>query len=120
MDFALSTKADAKMSRSTPMRISAVSAAIESVVPYELTHAVASALRVPVFSYITREDPIYMTLEQFFVGIADVTKNSPDHERILDRLPGYLAANVGGLYDDLLSLRAEISENEKLALTKVN
>lgn len=102
------------------MRISAVSAAIESVVPYELTHAVASALRVPVFAYITRDDPVYMTVEQFFNGIADVTKNSPDHERILDRLPGYLCSHGGGKYEDLAALRAEISKNEKLALTKVN
>ena len=103
---------------SSPMRISAVSAAIESVVPYEMTHSVAAALRVPAFAYITRDDPIYMTIEQFFVGIAEVTKGSPDHDRILDRLPGYLSSHVGGLYEDLLALRIEISENEKTQLTK--
>ena len=103
---------------SIQMRISAVSAAIESVVPYEMTHSVASALRVPVFSYITREDPVYMTVEQFFMGIAEVTKDSPDHDRILDRLPGYLSSHGGGRYEDLLNLRLEISKNEKTIATK--
>jgi len=102
---------------SLPMRVSAVSDAIETVVPYEMTHSVAAALRVPVFTYITREDPVYMTVEQFFMGIAEVTRNSPDHDRILDRLPGYLSSHVGGLYDDLLALRAEISKNEKTIIT---
>ena len=103
---------------SIQMRISAVSAAIESVVPYEMTNSVASALRVPVFSYITREDPVYMTVEQFFMGIAEVTKDSPDHDRILDRLPGYLSSHGGGRYEDLLNLRLEISKNEKTIATK--
>jgi len=104
---------------SSPMRISAVSAAIESVVPYEMTHSVAAALRVPAFAYITRDDPVYMTVSQFFAGIADVTKNSPDHDRILDRLPGYLCSHGGGRYDDLVALRSEISKNEKLVCTKM-
>jgi len=114
MDFPVSDKVAPMAS---PMRISDVSNAIETVVPYEMTHAVAAALRVPIFAYITRENPVYMTVEQFFMAIADVTRNSPDHDRILDRLPGYLCSHGGGRYEDLVALRAEISKNEKTIIT---